>query len=319
MAENATKTNGLTSLTPEELANARAQAQVVRRNSSTVRNYLEELAAEEWRIYNEAIDNDEDYNHPNASMLYAFVGFPWIENEEGELVRDDASYNVAAAKHYNSPDMEWLVENPENETLTLLEAVLDENGAPIEIEVPENNEENLLPFKVKNVEVPITDAVREYALGFRPNGTTRKGLTAKWLLTLEPGVGSAGAADIIAESGISKPDAELRSLRRNQFLNLLFNSGAEERAEEDIDIDVEDDENAELNDDVAADVDEENVDIDGEENADEKPENDDDAEALSDELDAAAENYNESDNDEEEAVDSEEENNADSEESADEQ
>lgn len=321
MAENATKTknNLLANQTPEDIVRNRAQAQVVRRNSSTVRSYLEELAAEEWRLFKE----DEDYNHPNASLLYALVGFPWIEDEDGELVRDDAAYNVAAAKHYNSPDMEWLVENAKEETLTLLELELDENNAPIEVEVPEDNKENILPYKVKNVEIAIEDAVREYALGFRPNGATRKGLTVKWLLTLQPGVGPNGAADIIAESGISKPDAELRSLRRNQFINLLFNSGAEERAEEDIDVedelydeDVEDDA-------VDADIDADTAD-EREDDAEDAA-GEDDAAELSEELDAAAENHDESNADdaddagEDNASEEEVEEDADSEETAEEQ
>ena len=79
MAENATKTknNPLAYQTPEDIVRNRAQAQVVRRNSSTVRSYLEELAAEEWRLFKE----DEDYNHQMLHCSTLWLAFHGLKTK----------------------------------------------------------------------------------------------------------------------------------------------------------------------------------------------------------------------------------------------
>lgn len=191
--------------TADDRRRALAKARVSTRNAAIVRSFLEEVFAEAWRAY---LAGETD-NHPNAVALYGLVGFPWVENEDGTFSGDFDFYRSSAARHYGAPSVEWFADP--DDTIQLRRLVSDEGD------------------ETELIDVPLTDAVREYGLGYKANGTVKRGgLTVRWLLELQPNVSKVKSEAMLRKAGLEdRLDILLRSLHSVQYSRLLVVCGAE--------------------------------------------------------------------------------------------
>ena len=214
-------------ITPEERERNSARSRASKTNIHLVKQRLAEIADDLWEEYANA--EAGEVLHPNAALLYALVGYPWDEYDDGSIERNEERFRGAAAKYFEAPDLSWIVED-EDQLITLQEATFDDNGDPIVI----IDDEGKKTYETHDIEVPLADAVRIYGLGFKPNGTTAKsGIEVEWLLTLQPKVGKSRAAAVVEASGI-RPSTKLGSLYRVQYYDLLIQSGAEEVDDEEV-------------------------------------------------------------------------------------
>lgn len=203
------------SQTPADRERALAKARISTRNAAIVRKRLEDEFTALWTNYQAG----ESANHPNAVALYSLVGFPWKENEDGELVGDFDFYRSSAARHYDAPDIEWFTDS--DETITLHRLLTDDGDAPMLDEQGGDATEL--------IDTPLTDAIREFGLGYKANGTVKRGgLSVRWLLELQPNVSKVKSEAMLIRAGLGeRPDILLRSLHSVQYSRLLVACGAE--------------------------------------------------------------------------------------------